>query len=306
MKLGLTCPRFIWPGGTAAIAPTFARVARGAEEAGLDSFWVMDHFFQIPNFGAAEDPMPEAYSALSYAAALTRRVTLGTLVTGVTHRAPGLLLKQVTTLDVLSGGRAVLGIGAGFHEEEHRGLGFRLPPVAERFERLEETLRIARLMWGEGDAPFEGRHYRLERTLNSPQALSRPHPPILIGGGGERRTLRLVAEYGDACNLFHGADIPHKLGVLRAHCEAVGRPYEAVEKTLHMRIPEGQSVAESVQRCGDLAEQGIDHVIVALPDPSTDAALAHLAALAAQVGGGTRRPGGDRRPGDGKAEGPVP
>ncbi|MFC8915134.1 LLM class F420-dependent oxidoreductase [Streptomyces sp. NPDC057116] len=284
MKLGLTCPRFVWPGGDAAIAARFADVARGAEEAGLDSFWVMDHLFQIPNFGAAEDPMLEAYSALSYAAALTRRVTLGTLVTCVTYRQPGLLLKQVTTLDVLSGGRAVLGIGAGFHEEEHRGLGFRLPPVAERFERLEETLRIAKRMWTADDTPYEGRHYRLARTLNSPQALSRPHPPILIGGSGEKKTLRLVARYGDACNLFLGADVPRKLGVLRAHCEAEGRPYEAIEKTLHMRVPEGQSVGESVQRCGELAGQGIDHVIVAMPDPSADASLSHLAELARQVG----------------------
>ncbi|MEV3990247.1 LLM class F420-dependent oxidoreductase [Streptomyces sp. NPDC049837] len=283
MKLGLTCPRFVWPGGDAAIASRFAQVARGAEEAGLDSFWVMDHLFQIPNFGAAEDPMLEAYSALSYAAALTRRVTLGALVTSVTYRQPGLLLKQVTTLDVLSGGRAVLGIGAGFHEDEHRGLGFRLPPVAERFERLEETLRIAKRMWSAEDTPYEGEHYRLERTLNSPQALSRPHPPILIGGSGEKKTLRLVARYGDACNLFLGADIPHKLGVLRAHCEAEGRPYEAIEKTLHMRVPEGQSIEESVQRCGELAQQGIDHVIVAMPDPSTDASLSHLADLARQV-----------------------
>ncbi|MER7107809.1 LLM class F420-dependent oxidoreductase [Streptomyces sp. NPDC000229] len=283
MKLGLTCPRFVWPGGDAAIAARFADVARGADEAGLDSFWVMDHFFQIPNFGAAEDPMLEAYSALSYAAALTRRVTLGTLVTGVTYRQPGLLLKQVTTLDVLSGGRAVLGIGAGFHEEEHRGLGFRLPPVAERFERLEETLRIAKRMWSAEDTPYEGKHYRLARTLNSPQSLSRPHPPILIGGSGEKKTLRLVARYGDACNLFFGADVRHKLSVLRAHCEAEGRPYEAIEKTLHMRVPDGQSVTESVQRCGELAEQGIDHVIVAMPDPSTDAALTHLAELARQV-----------------------
>ncbi|RST05324.1 LLM class F420-dependent oxidoreductase [Streptomyces sp. WAC05374] len=283
MKLGLTCPRFVWPGGDAAIAARFADVARGAEEAGLDSFWVMDHLFQIPNFGAAEDPMLEAYSALSYAAALTRRVTLGTLVTCVTYRQPGLLLKQVTTLDVLSGGRAVLGIGAEFHEEEHRGLGFRLPPVAERFERLEETLRIAKRMWTAEDTPYEGRHYRLARTLNSPQALSRPHPPILIGGSGEKKTLRLVARYGDACNLFLGADVTRKLGVLRAHCEAEGRPYEAIEKTLHMRVPEGQSVGESVQRCGELAGQGIDHVIVAMPDPSTDASLSHLAELARQV-----------------------
>ncbi|MCA2224699.1 LLM class F420-dependent oxidoreductase [Nonomuraea aurantiaca] len=279
MKLGLTCPRFIWPGGDTAIAGRFAAVARGADEAGLHSLWVMDHFFQIPNFGAVEDPMLEAYGALSYAAALTRRVTLGTLVTGAVYREPGLLVKQVSTLDALSGGRAVLGIGAGWYEQEARGLGLRFPSLAERFERLEETLQIAKQMWSDEDKPYEGEHYRLERTLNSPQA----RPPILIGGSGEKKTLRLVAEYADACNFLHGADVRHKLGVLRGHCERLGRPYEDIEKTLHMRIPDGESVEESVQRCGDLAALGIDHVIVAVPDAAADSSLAHLAALATRI-----------------------
>ncbi|MEU0567157.1 LLM class F420-dependent oxidoreductase [Nonomuraea sp. NPDC005983] len=281
MRLGLTCPRFTWPGGDAAIAGRFAAVARGADEAGLHSLWVMDHFFQIPNFGAVEDPMLEAYGALSYAAALTSRVTLGALVTGAVYREPGLLVKQVSTLDALSGGRAVLGIGAGWYEQEARGLGLRFPSLAERFERLEETLQIARQMWSDDDKPYEGRHYRLERTLNAPQA----RPPILIGGSGEKKTLRLVAEYADACNLLHGADVRHKLGVLRAHCERLGRPYEEIEKTLHMRIPDGESVEESVQRCGDLAAQGVDHVIVAVPDPSADSTLTRLAELAARISG---------------------
>lgn len=279
MKLGLTCPRFIWPGGDTAIAERFAALARGADEAGLHSLWVMDHFFQIPNFGAVEDPMLEAYGALSYAAALTRRVTLGTLVTGAVYRAPGLLVKQVSTLDALSGGRAVLGIGAGWYEQEARGLGLPFPSLAERFERLEETLQIAKQMWSDEDKPYEGTHYRLERTLNSPQA----RPPILIGGSGEKKTLRLVAEYADACNFLHGADVRHKLGVLRGHCERLGRPYEDIEKTLHMRVPDGESVEESVQRCGDLAALGIDHVIVAVPDAAADSSLAHLAALATQI-----------------------
>ncbi|MER6943002.1 LLM class F420-dependent oxidoreductase [Nonomuraea sp. NPDC000554] len=281
MRLGLTCPRFTWPGGDAAIAGRFAAVARGADEAGLHSLWVMDHFFQIPNFGAVEDPMLEAYGALSYAAALTSRVTLGALVTGAVYRAPGVLVKQVSTLDALSGGRAVLGIGAGWYEQEARGLGLRFPSLAERFERLEETLQIAKQMWSDDDKPYEGRYYRLERTLNAPQA----RPPILIGGSGEKKTLRLVAEYADACNLLHGADVPHKLGVLRAHCERLGRPYEEIEKTLHMRVPDGESVEESVQRCGDLAAQGIDHVIVAVPDPSADSTLARLSELAARISG---------------------
>jgi F420-dependent oxidoreductase-like protein len=281
MRLGLTCPSFTWPGGDTAIAGRFADVARGADEAGLHSLWVMDHFFQIPNFGAAEEPMLEAYGALSYAAALTGRVRLGALVTGAVHRPPGLLVKQVSTLDALSGGRAVLGLGAAWHEEEARGLGLPFPPLAERFERLEETLRIAVRMFGEQDGPYEGRHYRLSRTLNSPQA----RPPILIGGSGETKTLRLVAQYADACNLLHGADVTRKLGVLRAHCERLGRPYEEIEKTLHLRIPDGQSVGESVQICGELAAEGIDHVIAAVPDASSGAALAHLAALAEQISG---------------------
>ncbi|TDD48883.1 LLM class F420-dependent oxidoreductase [Nonomuraea terrae] len=279
MDLGLTCPRFLWPGGDAAIGERFAAVAVGADRAGLRSLWVMDHLFQIPNFGAVEDPMLEAYGALSYAAALTSRVTLGALVTGVGHREPGLLVKQVSTLDALSGGRAVLGIGAGWYEAEARGLGLRFPPVAERFERLEETLRIARLMWSDADGPYEGRHYRLERTLNAPQA----NPPILIGGSGERKTLRLVAQYADAGNLLYGADVRHKLGVLRAHCERLGRPYEEIEKTLHMRIAEGQSMEESVKRCADLAAMGIDHVIAAVPDPADGAWQAYLAELAERI-----------------------
>ncbi|GAA3221929.1 LLM class F420-dependent oxidoreductase [Nonomuraea helvata] len=279
MDLGLTCPRFTWPGGDAAIAGRFAAVARGADQAGLRSLWVMDHLFQIPNFGSVEDPMLEAYGALSYAAALTSRVSLGALVTGAVHRAPGLLVKQVSTLDALSGGRAVLGIGASWYEPEARGLGLPFPPLAERFERLEETLQIARQMWSGQDKPYHGRHYQLERTLDAP----RGNPPILIGGSGEKKTLRLVAQYADACNFLFGADVRHKLDVLRAHCERLGRPYEEIEKTLHMRIPEGQSVEESVQRCAELAALGIEHVIVVVPDPSEDVWLTHLAELAVRI-----------------------
>jgi F420-dependent oxidoreductase-like protein len=279
MRLGLTCPRFTWPGGDAAIAGGFAAVARGADEAGLHSLWVMDHFFQIPNFGSVEDPMLEAYGALSYAAALTSRVTLGTLVTGAVYRSPGLLVKQVSTLDALSGGRAVLGIGAAWYEEEARGLGLPFPPLAERFARLEETLKIALLMWSAGDEPYEGAHYRLGRTLNAPQA----RPLILIGGSGEKKTLRLVAQYADACNFLYGADVRHKLAVLRVHCERLGRRYEDIEKTLHMRIPDGQTIEESVERCAELAALGIEHVIVVVPDPSEGVWQAYLADLAARI-----------------------
>ncbi|SCK17075.1 probable F420-dependent oxidoreductase, Rv1855c family [Streptomyces sp. WMMB 714] len=282
MQLGLTCPRFTWPGGDAAVAGRFAQVARGAEQAGVASLWVMDHFWQIPNFGAPGEPMLEAYGALSYAAAHTGRVTLGALVTGVGHRPPGLLVKQLTTLDALSGGRAVLGLGAGWDEEEHRAIGVPFPPAAERFERLEETLQIVRSMWSDDEEPYHGRHFSLDRMSTSPR-LTRPRPPVLIGGSGEKRTLRLVARYADACNLFHGADVRHKLAVLREHCERVGRPYGEIEKTLHMRLPEGRSVAESVELCGEFASQGIDHVIVAPPDASDGATLGHLAELAEAI-----------------------
>jgi F420-dependent oxidoreductase-like protein len=229
----------------------------------------MDHFFQIPPVGPAEQEMLEGYSALSYLAAITERVKLGTLVTGVTYRHPGVLAKTVTTLDVLSGGRAYCGIGAAWFDREHHGLGVPYPPMKERFERLEEALRIVRQFWSGEARPFEGKHYRLAETLNSPPALARPHPPILIGGMGEQKTLRLVARYADACNLFAfaGAEaLAAKLDVLRRHCEAEGRPYEEIEKTtlgtanLHKQTP-----AQIVEQCRGLAAIGIQHAIFNFP-----------------------------------------
>ncbi|WP_433478109.1 LLM class F420-dependent oxidoreductase [Spirillospora sp. CA-142024] len=261
MRIGLQVPSFTFPGGPEQIGPTFGRIAREADQGGLDSLWVMDHFFQIRGVGPSEDPMLEGYSALAYAAALTERITLGTMVTGVTYREPGILVKTVTTLDVLSGGRAWLGIGAAWNEEESRGLGVRFPPVAERFERLEETLRIAHQMWKGDESAFEGEHYRLERPLNSPPALRRPHPPILIGGGGEKKTLRFVAKYADACNLFDGDELPHKLDVLREHCEREGRDYAEIEKTSLSLLAGRPSVDAAVDAIGRLAERGIDHAI---------------------------------------------
>ncbi|GLY28736.1 LLM class F420-dependent oxidoreductase [Kineosporia sp. NBRC 101731] len=269
MRIGLQVNKFTWDGGPAEIGTTFGRIARDADQAGLSSFWVMDHFFQI--FGGSELEMLEAYTALGYAAALTERITLGTLVTGVTYRHPGLLIKTVTTLDVLSGGRAWLGIGTAWHEEEHRGLGVPYPPTAERFERLEETLQIAHRMWDGDESPFEGRYYQLERPLNSPPALNRPK--ILIGGGGEKKTLRLLARYGDACNLFDGPDpavIPHKLAVLRGHCEATGRDYAQIHKTVLSNLfltrdgADGRSEtpAQAIERLSKLAALGVDEVIV--------------------------------------------
>ena len=269
MRIGLQIPSFTWSGSPGSIRGKLADVARAAEEAGFHSVWVMDHFFQIPLVGPAEQEMLEGYSALSYLAAVTERVKLGTLVTGVTYRHPGVLAKTVTTLDVLSGGRTYLGIGAAWFDREHHGLGVPFPPLAERFERLEETLRIVKQFWSGEARPFEGRHYRLAETLNSPPALSRPHPPILIGGMGERKTLRLVARHADACNLFAFAGVEvlaGKLDVLRRHCEAEGRPYEEIEKTtLGTANLAKQTSAEIVEQCRALAGIGIQHAIFNFP-----------------------------------------
>src|SRR5215211_1072814 len=234
MRIGLQVPSFTWPDGAPSIGPRLAEIGKSADEAGFASLWVMDHFFQIQYVGPVEDPMLEGYSTLSYLAGVTERVKLGTLVTGVIYRHPGILLKTATTLDVLSRGRAYLGIGAGWFEREARGLGVPFPSTKERFEQLEETLQIAHQMWSGEVEPYEGKHYQLAEPLNSPQALAEPHPPVMIGGMGEKRTLRLVAEYADACNLFAygGSDlIRHKLDVLRGHCEDVGRDYEEIERT---------------------------------------------------------------------------
>ena len=268
MRIGLQIPSFTWPGGGQELRTRLADIARTAEDAGFSSIWVMDHFFQIEMVGAAEQEMLEGYSALSYLAALTRRVQLGTLVTGVTYRHPGVLAKTVSTLDVLSGGRAVLGIGAAWYEREHRGLGVPYPPIAQRFEHLEEALQIIKQMWSDDVAPWSGRHYQLEETLNVPQPIQKPHPPILIGGQGERKTLRLVAQYGDACNLFTygGIDnIRHKLDVLRRHCDTIGRPFDEIERTSLSTVnlaPEQQTVGDVIRHCRELAEAGIEQAIV--------------------------------------------
>src|ERR671938_1511661 len=228
MQIGLQVPNFPWPGGAAAIGARLAEIGRTADDAGFASIWVMDHFFQIGVVGPPEEPMLEGYSALSYLAGVTRRARLGTLVTGVIYRYPGILVKTATTLDVVSGGRAYLGIGAGWNEREALGLGIPFPSTKERFERLEEALQIAQQMWSGEIAPYDGRHYHLAETLNSPQALTKPHPPIMIGGMGEKKTLRLVAKYADACNLFAYAGpevLRQKLDILQGHCEDVGRDY---------------------------------------------------------------------------------
>ena len=234
MELGLHIANFTWTGGPVQLGPSLARIAKTAEDVGSTAISVMDHLWQIAIVGPPEDEMLEAYTTLGFLAAHTEQVRLHTLVTGVTYRSPGLLAKMVTTLDVLSGGRGVLGIGAAWNEAEANGLGLHFPPTAERFERLEETLQICQQMWGTSDAPYEGTHYKLGRTLNSPTSISQPRPRIMVGGTGERKTLRLVAKYADACNIFPGPDVAHKLDVLRGHCETERRDYDSIEKTTAM------------------------------------------------------------------------
>jgi F420-dependent oxidoreductase-like protein len=287
MKWGLQVSDFTWPDAPRSIGPTFARVARDADQAGMASLWVMDHFFQIRSIGPSEHEMLEGYSALAYAAGVTERITLGTMVTGVTYRYPGLLIKTVTTLDVLSSGRAWLGIGAAWNEEEHRGLGVPFPSTKERFERLEETLQLAHQMWSGDDSAFEGRHHQLERPLNSPPAVSMPHPRILIGGGGERKTLRLVAQYADACNIFDmGPDaVRAKYDVIRRHCEAVGRDYDDIEKTVLSRVDFAKESDDSiVDRVGRLRDVGTQHVIFGVARVWAPGSLDRVPGLVAQLG----------------------
>lgn len=272
MKIGLQIPNYTWPGGPANLGAKLAEIARTADEAGFDSIWVMDHFFQIQMIGPPEEPMLEGYSTLSYLAGATKRARLGTMVTSVVYRHPGFLVKTVSTLDVLSGGRAYLGLGAGWFEREAVGLGLPFPPLKERFERLEETLQIAKQMWlGEVNA-YHGKHYQLAEPINSPQPLTKPHPPILIGGSGEQKTLRLVARYADACNLFAfmgHEELARKLNVLKRHCDDVGRPYEEIERTALGTIKigaNGKTAAEVIDICHGLAEAGIQHVIFNMPN----------------------------------------
>ncbi|GCE17623.1 LLM class F420-dependent oxidoreductase [Dictyobacter kobayashii] len=276
MRLGLQVPSFTWSQDQGLIGDTFATIAERAERAGLYSLWVMDHFFQIRMVGPAENEMLEGWSALAFAAGRTNHIKLGTMVTGITYRHPGVLIKTATTLDVLSHGRAYFGIGAAWNEEEHKGLGVPFPPLAERFERLEETLQLAHQMWAGDDKPFNGTHYSLERPLNSPLPVHKPHPPILIGGSGEKKTLRMVAQYGDACNLFARVgkeELQRKLNILQDHCQTVGRPYTDIEKTtldvIHI-TKDGRnntlSPNAAIDLFGSLAEQGIDQAIFSMPN----------------------------------------
>jgi len=249
MKVGLHISNFTWDDGPAELRFRLADIAQRAEQGGVDRISVMDHVWQIGPIGPPDHEMLEAYTALGWLAAKTERVKLLTMVTAVVYREPGLLAKAMSTLDVLSGGRSILGIGAAWNEDESRGLGLPFPPTAERFERLEEAIRICLQMWSDDDGSFDGKHYHLARTLNSPQPLARPRPPILIGGGGEKKTLRLVAQYADSCNIaFYNPDeAAHKLEVLRGHCADVGRNYDEIEKTAQTRFDLGED-GEYVQR----------------------------------------------------------
>ena len=266
MRIGLHVVDFTPPGGPAALADDLTRVVAAAEEAGFGRVSVMDHLWQIAVHGPPELDMLEAYTTLGYIAARTEKVELLAWVTAVTYREPGMLAKLVSTLDVLSKGRAMLGIGAAWNGEEAEGLGLFFPPTAERFERLEETLQICRQMWSGSEEPYAGRHYHLARTLNVPQPLRTP--PILVGGGGEKKTLRLVAQYAQLCNLFARDDVARKLDVLRGHCEAVGRDYDEIEKTVTFPMDPGRGgehVDAILDQLKGLAGHGFQEAHVVVP-----------------------------------------
>ncbi|HEY8179782.1 MAG TPA: LLM class F420-dependent oxidoreductase [Candidatus Limnocylindria bacterium] len=283
MKFGLQINNFTWPGGPEAIGPTLARVTRAADDAGFDSIWVMDHFFQIRGGGPPEAPMLDGMTALGFMAAHSEKARIGLMVGGIHYRAPGLWIKAHTTLDVLTGGRAWFGIGAAWNEEESVALGFPMPPLRERFEWLEDTLQMAYGMWSGGSGSgerFDGKQVTATRLLNSPQAISRPRVPIMIGGGGERKTLRLVAQYADACNVFGGPErIAHKYAVLREHCERLGRSYEEIERSNLQGVDlDNESPDEVVDRFGALAEAGCQHVIFSVRGVADTSKLERLGA----------------------------
>ncbi|WP_298330988.1 LLM class F420-dependent oxidoreductase [Haloactinopolyspora sp.] len=280
MLIGLHIMNFSWPGGSSAIARTLDSILTKAEEAGIHSYWPMDHFFQIPVMGQPDDPMPEVYTTLAWAAGRLRKMQLGALVTGVHYRHPGVLMKQVSTLDVLSGGRAWLGIGAAWNEQESRGLGVPFPPLAERYERLEETLQIAHRMFDDDDSTFEGKHYRLERPINHPAPVRRP--PIMIGGMGERKTMSLVARYADANNFFETPELGRKLDVLRTRCDEAGRPYDDIVKTTLGPLGD-LDLDQARRRFEALADLGVDLALVDLPSPPDDRVFDYLAELVQQV-----------------------
>ncbi|HJP80633.1 MAG TPA: LLM class F420-dependent oxidoreductase [Pseudonocardiaceae bacterium] len=267
MKIGVQIPNFTWPGGAEKLGPTLANIVKTADQGGFEYIAVMDHFWQLG--GQPQLDMLEAYTALGFIAAHTERAKLLTVVTGALYRYPGILAKIISTLDVLSNGRAILGVGAGWNEEESRGLGIPFPPVKERFELLEEALQICLQMWSESEEPYQGKHSQLGRTLNVPQPLAKPHPPIMIGGGGEKKTLRFVAKYAQLCNVFDSPDIERKLTVLREHCQAEGRDYDEIEKTAYyvFNVGEnGERVGETITRLRELADLGVQTALGKVED----------------------------------------
>lgn len=271
MRIGLQVISFNWAGSPENMGMKLGEIARAADDAGFASLWVMDHFFQMEGFSDPHDPMLEGYTAQGFMAAQTKRIRHGLMVTGGFYRYPGILIKTVTTLDVLSGGRAYFGIGSGWYEREARGLGVPFPPVGERLARLEEILQIAHQAWRGDESPFKGKYYQLDELIIRPQPLSQPHPPILIGGGGEKKTLRLVAQYGDACNLFASRGsldtVRHKLDVLKQHCADVGRDDAEIEKTTlgSLHLTPDMSAQEVIDYCGELAGLGINQAIFHMP-----------------------------------------
>ena len=273
MNIGLQIPSFKYPGGTSAIRPRLKEIVTTAESAGFASLWVMDHYYQIKGlFGEAyTDPMMEAYTTLGYFAGLTEKAQLGVLVTGVIYRHPAVLMKMVNTLDILSGGRAYLGIGAAWYEDEAKGYGIPYPSTSERFEQLEDNLQLARALWDGDEASFVGKHFSAPAITNNPRPISNPHPRIMIGGTGPRKTLRMVAQYADACNIFEGIGVENMqnaLATLKGHCESLGRDYATIEKTslgtVHLS---GKDTVDSViKRVKELAGMGFSHAIFNMPD----------------------------------------
>ncbi len=265
MRIGLQVISFNWSGSPQNIGAKLGEIARAADDAGFYSLWVMDHFFQMQGYSDPHDPMLEGYTAQGFMAAQTKRIKHGLMVTGGFYRYPGILIKTMTTLDVLAGGRTYFGIGAGWYEREAYGLGVPFPPTGERMARLEEILQIAHKMWSDDETPYEGKYYQLAEPITRPQPVSQPHPTILIGGGGEKKTLRFVAQYGDACNLFAGPtnldSVKHKLDVLKGHCADVGRDYAEIEKTTLGSITPDMSSQQVIDFCGELAALGVDQAI---------------------------------------------
>jgi F420-dependent oxidoreductase-like protein len=293
MKLSVSVTDYSWPD---RIAERLASVAPFLDDSAVDTLWVADHLLQADPSCRIDEPMLEAYTALGYLAATTSRLRLGTMVTAATFRAPALLIKAVTTLDVLSGGRAWLGIGAGYNAEEARAMGLFLPETSERFDRMTDLLQLAKQMWRGDETPFRGEHVRLGHPVGSPRPLASPHPPVLIGGTGKRRTLRLVAEYGDACNLFDvpdgGRTIRDQLDVLARHCAEVGRPAGEIERTVTTALDRGETSDRLVERCRAFGQLGLQHVVViARGRPFTQADLEGVAAAADQVAGLAHTPG---------------